>query len=211
MDDTIPTAEFGDSVITHEDKEMSRSFALLVCSVTLWAYTAYSDSVFAQGVKGFFHSIKVDAVRNACWPDAFVPADRTNARLPFVIMVHNGWKRQNLIADHYFAEDGKTLTDAGKRQVQWIVTQAPLSHRAIYVKEGEDATITEARVKAVGEVASKYLGPEQKPDIRVTNISPPGWPAELVDTVERAYLKTMPDPRLPARSSNSEAQVELSN
>jgi len=179
--------------------------------IAVFVFGNHPSRTYAQGLKGFFHSIGVDTARNACWPDAFVPVDRANARLPFVIMVHNGWKRQNLIADHYFAEDGKTLTDAGKRQIEWILTQAPLQHRTVFVKEGENASVTEARLQAVREMAAKFVGPDQKADIRVTNINPPGWPAEYVDSVERAYLKTMPDPRLPARSTANEDQKSIAN
>jgi len=190
---------------------MSRFLGVLVIGIAVLVSGKHPQVACAQGLKGFFHSIGVDTARNGCWPEAFVPIDRANARLPFVIMVHNGWKRQNLIADHYFAEDGKTLTESGKRQIQWILTQAPLQHRTIFVKEGENPSVTEARLQAVSEVAAKFVGPDQKADIRVTNINPPGWPAEYVDSVERAYLKTMPDPRLPDRSKANEDQALTGN
>jgi len=190
---------------------MTRPLAILIAATSLWLGAGWCEEGWAQGIKGFFRSIGVDTARNGCWPDAFVPIDRTNARLPFVVMVQTGWKRQNLIADPYFQEDGKTLTDSGKRQSKWILTQAPVQHRTIFVKEGDNASVTEARVKAVSEAAVSFVGPDQKVDIRITNIDPPGWPAEYVDTVERAYLKTMPDPRLPARSTQGDNQDSLAN
>ncbi|MGQ9504711.1 MAG: hypothetical protein ACUVQR_07365 [Thermogutta sp.] len=190
---------------------MKRPLVILITLTTLWLAMSRCQESWGQGIKGFFHSISIDAARNGCWPDAFVPVDRTNARLPFVLMVQNGWERQNLIGDHYFQEDGKTLTDSGKRQIKWILTQAPLHHRTIFVKEGDDADVTAARLQAVSETAIKLVGPDQKVDIRITNIDPPGWPAEYVDSVERAYLKTMPDPRLPARSAGADNQNSIGN
>lgn len=190
---------------------MKKPLAVLITVTTIFLGVSCCQESRGQGIRAFVHSIGVDAARNGCWPDAFVPTDRTNARLPFVLMVQNGWKRQNLISDHYFQEDGKTLTDAGKRQIKWILTQAPPHHRTIFVKEGDDADITAARLKAVSETAVKVVGPHQKVDIQITNIDPPGWPAEYVDSVERAYLKTMPDPRLPARSTEADNQNSIGN
>lgn len=159
---------------------------------------------YAQGIRGFFHSIGVDTARNNCWPDAFVPADRANTRLPFAVMVQNGWKYQNLIADHYFAEDGKTLTEAGQRRIEWILTQTTSQHRTIYLQAGKTDEITIARLDAVQNAAATCLLTGDKLDIRITRDLPLSWPAEYVDHVERAYIKTMPDPRLPERSTNEE-------
>lgn len=161
--------------------------------------------------EGFFHSLKRDATRNNCWPDAFVPGDRATVRIPFVIMVSRGWMKQNLIGDHLFDESGTMLNEAGRRQVHWIVTQAPLPHRTIYVKKTLDEGVTQARVNAVLSAAQEVLPPDQKVDIRVTDIEPPGWPAEYVDQVERSFLKTMPEPRLPPRATSSNDGGTLSS
>lgn len=152
---------------------------------------------------GFFHSIAIDTARNNCWPEAFVPADRASVRLPFMIMVANGWMKQNLIGDHLFDESGQTLTEAGRRRVQWIVTQAPLQHRTIYVKRSRTAQTTDARVQAVIAAAKEVVPPDQKVEVRVTDLDVPGWPAEYVDYVERSYYKTLPQPRLPPRASTA--------
>ena len=134
-----------------------------------------------------------------------MPADRANTRLPFALMVQNGWKYQNLIADYYFADDGKTLTEAGKRRIEWILTETTSQHRTIYLKAGETDEITRARLDAVQSVAATHLLAGDKLDIRITQAAPLGWPAEYVDHVERAYIKTMPDPRLPERSTNEDS------
>lgn len=152
--------------------------------------------------EGFLHSIAIDTARNNCWPDAFVPTDRTSVRLPFMVMVTNGWMRQNLIGDYLFDESGQALTEAGRRRVEWIVTQAPIQHRTIYVKRSRSAQITDARVQAVIAAAKEVLPPDQKVEVRVTDLEAPGWPAEYVDYVERSYYKTIPQPRLPPRGSS---------
>lgn len=175
-----------------------KTLSWLIISVGL--VIGIGNPLWAGG--GLLHSIGVDTARNNCWPDAFVPSDRASVRMPFVTMVANGWMKQNLIADHLFDESGQSLTEAGRRKVQWIVTQAPLRHRTIYVKKTLTEDVNQARINAVLAAAKQVIPPDQKVDIRLTDVEAPGWPAEYVDHVERSYYKTMPEPRLPPRSSS---------
>jgi hypothetical protein len=149
----------------------------------------------------FWQSVARDWRRNNCWPDAFVGADRLAVRAPFVLMVKNGWRRQNLIADHHFEEGTAKLNNAGELRVRWIMTGAPPQHRTIYVRRADTPEDTAARVAAVEEYAGKFAEDGQSPTVLETNVSMSGWPAARVDMIDRRSLESAPDPRLPEAGS----------
>ena len=60
-----------------------------------------------------------DYRRNVEWPEPFLQPDRAATVTPFALMIANGWRRQNLLSDYHFLDDGTQLNLAGE-------TQAPL-------------------------------------------------------------------------------------
>ena len=71
------------------------------------------------------------------------------------LMVSNGWRKQNMLADHHFADESGVLTEAGRMKVRWILTEAPRHHRTIYVHRDEDAEVTAARIDYVQQLAAE--------------------------------------------------------
>lgn len=145
----------------------------------------------------FWQSVARDWKRNNCWPDAFLPADRLAARAPFVVMVHNGWRRQNLVADHHFEEGTSTLNESGELKIRWIMTQAPRQHRTIYVHRASTPEQTAKRVEAAQTFAGKFATRGEAPVVQETDIDMVGLPAVRVDMIDRAWLESAPPPRLP--------------
>jgi hypothetical protein len=138
-----------------------------------------------------------DYKRNNCWPQPFVQPSREVTKLPFYSMIDNGWKRQNLIGDHYFDPDTQKLTPAGELKARWIVTQLPLPRRALFVQRGRTVDQTLARVDAVRAAVEAAVPAGEMPPIWETNLEPVGSPADYLERVDSSYLETMPDPRLP--------------
>jgi alkanesulfonate monooxygenase SsuD/methylene tetrahydromethanopterin reductase-like flavin-dependent oxidoreductase (luciferase family) len=138
-----------------------------------------------------------DWQRNNCWPEAFLPADRLATRAPFVVMVHNGWRRQNLVADHHFAEGTGTLKESGELKIRWIMTQAPRQHRTIYVHRAATPEQTAKRMEAVQAFAAKFARNGDVPVVEETDIDMAGLPAVQVDTIDRKWLESAPAPRMP--------------
>ena len=87
----------------------------------------------ANWIGEFFYCMARDTKRRNCWPKPFVCPDRQAVRAPFVVMVNNGWRFQNMLGDHHFASDTGELNEAGRIKVRWILTQAPQQHRSVYV------------------------------------------------------------------------------
>ena len=145
----------------------------------------------------FWAGVERDAHRNKMWPQAFTPLDQRAAEAPFATMAAKGWQRQNLIGDHHFTEDSAKLTEAGQLRVRWILTQAPLEHRTLYIERGASAQLTAARVDATQQAAIAVLPRGELPQVLVSEMATRGWPAEQVDGIGRKYQETIPPPRLP--------------
>ena len=161
-----------------------------------------ADAQQCSAWHAFWQSVARDWRRNNCWPEAFVPADRLAVRAPFMVMVNNGWRRQNLVADHHFEEGTATLNRSGELKVRWIMTQAPRQHRTIYVRRAESPEDTAARIAAIQEFAVPFAEDGQLPAVRETNMDTTGWPAARVDMIDRRSLETAPDPQLPTVGSS---------
>ena len=144
-----------------------------------------------------------DTKRRNCWPAPFDCPDRQTVRAPFVIMVHNGWRKQNMLSDFHFESTTGQLTEAGKLKIRWIILEAPVQHREIYVHIGQTPEETQTRLAAVTAQAATLVPQNEIPPIMQTSISDTGAPADRVDLIERKYQSSMPSPRLPSASGQS--------
>jgi hypothetical protein len=140
--------------------------------------------------------------RNNSWPDPFICRDRELVSGPLQATVANGWKRQCLLQAYHFDETSQ-LTQAGQRKLEWVLTQAPVQRRALFVQRSQNPEVTAARVETVTRAASRLSNASQVPQIVETDRVDEGWPAQEVDDVAKAYQKTTPDPRLRPASSAS--------
>lgn len=177
-----------------------RISAVLIALVGL----ACATPARADFLEDFIHSVIRDTKRNNCWPNPFVYPDRQATRVPFVLMVNNGWRRQNMLGDYHFEQDGSKLSESGRLKVHWILTEAPRHHRTIYVHRAGSPEETAARMAAVQQQAFTLVGTQGEPPAIVeSSVSPAGWPAERVDSIGRKFLTTAPDPRLPTQVGSS--------
>src|SRR4051812_24195955 len=135
---------------------------------------------------------------NQMWPWPYVCPDRVAVREPFAIMVNNGWRRQNLIGAHHFLPDSNQLNAAGQLRVQWIMTQAPLDRRSIFVERSLDQTVNNQRIAAVQEYATQVALDGRTPPVSQTHLASEGRPASVVDFTNTKFQQSMPFPVLPA-------------
>ncbi|RMF87750.1 MAG: hypothetical protein D6741_20150 [Planctomycetota bacterium] len=182
---------------------MKRSIVVFASALTLvLSLGIVASPAQAQILEKFFHSIGRDTARNNLWPDSFLPADRASVRAPFVLMVRNGWERQNLIADQHFESGTNELNGAGKLRIEWILTQATKPHRVIYLRRCMSPEDTAERLENIRKWAANYLPEGTEPNIMISTLAPVGWPAERVNAVDRKFTSSMPDPRLPEPKSD---------
>ena len=174
-------------------------------SIALFLLAALSQAVPAQAesLQEYWHGFCIDFKRNNCWPEPFVRASRQAARAPFAIMVGNGWRRQNLLCDNHFNNSDGQLTDAGKRKIRWILTEAPEQHRSIYVHRARTAEETAARIDSVQEVAIHLLPEGALPLIAATSIPDRGWSGAEADAVSKSFQTSKDLHRIPYLPTSS--------
>jgi hypothetical protein len=171
---------------------------------TLWLMLLLAPAVpvlAEEPVSCFVRSVVRDFKRRNCWPEPFICPDRAAVQEPFMVMVARGWERQNLLWDQFFEQGRPDLNEAGRLKVHWILTEAPSQHRVIYLQRCDRPEQTAARVAAVRQYAAQISQGQSDPAIVETNIAPPGTPAERIDVINRKFITTLPDPKLPDASS----------
>jgi hypothetical protein len=146
----------------------------------------------------FWHGVQTDFYRNNSWPEPFLTADKMAVRTPYCIMTDNGWKMQNTVGTFLYDSESNQLNQAGDLLVKWIVTQAPINRRAVFVMKGDRPDITATRLASVQAAVAKYCEGCVCP-VLLTNTEPAGWSAAYVDTITQQFNTTIPAPRLPSR------------
>jgi hypothetical protein len=139
--------------------------------------------------------------RNMCWPKPFIYPDRKAVTAPMVVMANNGWRRNNLLAEHHFAPGGAQLNRAGQLMVRWILTQAPEHRRNVFVERAEDGAETGRRIEAVQRYAST-VSPDGGFNVVDTHIVAEGRPAMDVDMTNMQFRENAPTPVLPTGSGS---------
>jgi hypothetical protein len=157
----------------------------------------------AAGLDDTYHKIKRGYHRNEAWPWPYVCADRVAVREPFCIMINNGWRRQNLLGPHHFNATADQLTTAGELRVQWILTQAPPERRGIFVERDLDPSVTEQRLAAVRDYATKLNLAGQPAVVTDTHLVSEGRPASVVDATNVRFYENIRPPMLPVSASPS--------
>lgn len=140
--------------------------------------------------------------RNMCWPKPFIYADRQATFAPMHVMAANGWRRNNLLGAHHFGPDGTQLNTAGQLRVRWILTQAPIHRRNVFVERSLDPEITGRRVEAVQTFAGTFA-PESAANVYDTHLISEGRPARDVDWTNTRFWENAPIPVLPQGSSGT--------
>lgn len=135
---------------------------------------------------------------NRRWPSPYVCPDRVYAHAPFNAMISNGWRRQNLMGNHHFNPEATKLTQAGELKIRWIMTQAPVEYRRMFVERSVDPEVTRRRMQTVTEFAELIALNEPSPQVVETHILSEGRPAAAVDFVNTQFRDNQRPPVLPA-------------
>ncbi|TWT76846.1 hypothetical protein Pla123a_22690 [Posidoniimonas polymericola] len=141
---------------------------------------------------------------NRPWPSPYVCPDRVTAHSPFNAMVSNGWRRQNLMAEHHFKTDSSELTQAGELKIQWIMTQAPPAYRRMFVERSIDPEVTKTRIDTITKYAELIAQDGEAPRVAETHIVSEGRPASTVDFVNTQFRQNMRVPTLPVSTGENE-------
>ena len=182
--------------------------SLSICAGALVAFAATCQFAQAQhshyghGSSPSAHMIvdhyKSSYCANVMWPRQFIPAARQGVCDTYAAMVNNGWRRQNLLGDYHFDPDSNQLTRAGEIKVHWILTQAPIHRRSVYVQRGANEAETASRIASVQDFSAKMSPVVASVEVNDTHIVAEGHRADAVDSIFVGFQANQLPPVLPA-------------
>ncbi|MCA9175383.1 MAG: hypothetical protein KDB14_12955 [Planctomycetales bacterium] len=171
-----------------------RRIIWVLLALAVWTPTV-ADA--GEGWKEFCRKFQLYKKRTQAWPEPFIHRDREAVRSPWDVMEHNGWRSQNTLTEHLFTDDGE-LTEAGRRKIVWIATQAPEERRTVYILATEDRNATLSRTESVkqlvADLSQQGIAP---PQMMMTSRRPLSWQGDYFDRVEKASRDNVAPPVLP--------------
>ena len=176
---------------------------LLIAAITAVTASVTSADRAAADWDQFWHSVHIGYHRNNAWPHPFLEVAAAQTRAPFEVMKHNGWRLHNTIGHELFREGDGLLTPAGRGQLEWIATQAPVDRRVVYVLRGRSAKETDARMASVRQTLDTMHTAGPPPQVMITDVVPASASGAWATQINRTWLSSLPEPKLPTSASNT--------
>ncbi len=144
------------------------------------------------------------------WPYPYACQDRAYVNNVFDKQTDKGWVKLTTLFDHHFDEETNELTHAGYEQVVWILEEAPRKRaQKIYVQKLPQTEKNAVRVENVRNILIELAGQKANNiEIVLQAGRNYGRPAQEIDTIRKAELSSMPEPRIqytaPSTTSSEE-------
>jgi hypothetical protein len=155
----------------------------LVMFSVLSGTTFWASQAPAQILERIVASIAADYRERNAWPEPYVGPDRQAVADPFAIMVRNGWRAQNMLADVHFKEKGE-LNEAGRSVIRSVVYDVSSQYRTIFIRRSYQREDMTARIAAIEKYVAALQPEAGPPPIQETNADLPtylhGWPTKSV-------------------------------
>lgn len=142
-------------------------------------------------------AIKSECLKIKLWPEPWIEPDRVATRAPFVVQIANGWRAHNTMGPQHFDPETGELTHAGMLKVADIMQISPAPHRKIYIERADTPERTAERVNSTQVYSASIAYDTPAPPVLVTNSKQDTMPAEYIDTIQRRFQESTPEPRLP--------------
>jgi hypothetical protein len=139
------------------------------------------------------------------WPLPYVCDDRAYVAHISQLQVVNGWTAETTLYDYHFYEDTPELNQSGQLHLRWILQDVPPARRMVWVQTALNPELSQARLASVQVAAIEMAGEGNLPSIMLRPGGIVGGkPAQEVDLQTRAYLQSMPNPRLLNRGASND-------
>jgi hypothetical protein len=129
------------------------------------------------------------------WPDPYRWQDRSSVRGHIAAQTAAGWLTNTTLYDQHFDAETQELNDAGRVHLKWILLFAPPQRRTPWVQMADSADLSQIRLASVQAEAAAMTG-NCAPPIMLRVCQPYGASAQEVDLIRRAYLASIPTPRI---------------
>ncbi|PHS16950.1 MAG: hypothetical protein COA78_03600 [Blastopirellula sp.] len=177
---------------------MKRLFLLFAIGIASLTMNQSAKADWEQ----FWNSVRVDYVRNKCWPAPFNYQDRAATNSHLNLMVQNGIRLQNTLGRFHFDSVTHQINHAGEMKARQILRNTP-DRRSVFVLEGLTTSVTEARMQSTKDALARIVGDERSLEVYPTSREPSGRSADYINDIYNAERQSIPAPRLPAASSDS--------
>ncbi len=148
----------------------------------------------------FWDSCKLTFHRNVAWPQPFTQPDQMSVMAPFCAMIDKGWRLQNTLGPQHFEVDNQSLNQAGLLKVQWILTHAQPSRRAIFVERGATPEQTVTRMAAVQNAAQGSATAGAEVLVYESSLPAPTRGGNYTRDINTRFQSGLPAPVLPSSS-----------
>ncbi len=131
------------------------------------------------------------------WPDPYRWEDRGIVRRHMITQTDAGWVVATTLYEQHFDPETQELNEAGRMQLRWILQQTPPHRRTTYVATSDSAKHSQTRLASVQRESLEIAGTTGNCPIMLRNCQNAGTTAQDVDLSRRAYLASVPTPRVP--------------
>lgn len=141
------------------------------------------------------------------WPWPYICQDRAYVNNVTDLQVSKGWMKKTTLFDHHFNVDSHELNHAGREHLLWILEEAPPERRSVYVQKKADQGVNDVRMGNVKSTMIELAG-HQCASVPVSLRSGRyyGRPAVEIDTIRKAELGSMPEPRINYKTPDLDTQ-----
>jgi len=122
------------------------------------------------------------------WPYPYNLRDREDVRMTMQAQVANGWATATTLYEYHFDPVTHQLNGAGRQHLSWIVTQAPLAYRQIYVSMAADPAFNEVRTLSVQKTLASLSNGDTSMPVTLRATDPLGRPATEVEQIFEGSL-----------------------
>lgn len=130
------------------------------------------------------------------WPWPFECDDRAYVRAVSNLQTTQGWIVAETLYDYHFDPMTQGLTPAGMVHLRWILENVPADRRCAWVQSAGDPALSQHRLDIVRENAVAMVGEENCPPVMLRVGRTFGRPAAELDALRKAYMQTLPQPRI---------------
>lgn len=170
--------------------------ALIVLLTSLPSYAGWNE--MKAGWHSYWNRVHVDWHRNNAWPEPFQTNDRQAVRVMLAAQTEKAWQLQTTLGNQYFDPETQQLNAAGQRQLYWIVSQAPESHRTVRVLRGHNDQATQVRMQDVERTMALMLNDGPYPAVVQSDLVPPAANGDRLDKMWEMRKNAVNAPALPA-------------
>jgi hypothetical protein len=130
------------------------------------------------------------------WPDPYRWQDRVSVRTSIAMQANAGWMTNTTLYEQHFDPETNELNDAGIVHLRWILLYAPPCRRVPWVQAGFNPQVSETRLASTQAAVNEMVGAAACGPVQLRICQSYGGAAQEVDLVRRAYLASIPNPRI---------------